>query len=105
MMFSSPVLSQTPQTHTITIQNNVFTPSELEIAVNDIVIFEWVSGASGHNVEQTDQNNTVSYNEGFRSGDPQNGPATWQLPIELTSSDTTLYYVCRPHASLGMRGK
>ena len=45
-----------------------------------------------------------AYNGGFRSGDPTTEAGYWFLPADATAADGTLYYVCEPHATMGMRG-
>ncbi len=74
--------------------------------IGDTVIFSWVSGANGHNVEQVNDSKKTSYESGFTSGDPQNGPAQWTLPDSYVQDNITLYYICGPHViSHNMRGK
>ncbi|OLS26166.1 MAG: hypothetical protein HeimC2_16580 [Candidatus Heimdallarchaeota archaeon LC_2] len=94
-----------PTTHEIIIKNFSFSPSEIIIDIGDIVVFKWIDGANGHNVEQVFSSNDVSYNSGFRSGGPENGPKEWVLPSNYVQENTTLYYICGPHVSLSMRGK
>lgn len=95
-----------PVTHEVTIRNYAFSPSVLQIDVGDIVVFKWEDSALGHNVEQVDNSNEAYYNNGFRSGNPQNGPAEWILPSTYTQENVTLYYICGPHVfSHNMRAK
>lgn len=96
-----------PITHEIVIKNFAFSPNELQIAIGDIVVFIWESGAAGHNVEQVSNANDLSYNSGgFKSGEPQSGPAEWALPSSYTQENATLFYICGPHVlSHNMRGK
>ena len=104
---TSEAQTSEPVTHEITIKNFAFSPRELQIAIGDIVVFRWESGATGHNVEQVSNSNDVSYNKGgFKSGDPQSGPAEWTLPSSYTQENATLFYMCGPHVlSHNMRGK
>jgi plastocyanin len=98
--------SSSTTTHEIIIQDFAFIPSELHINIGDVVKFKWVDGASGHNVEQVNSSKKTSYESGFRSGDPQNGPAEWTLPDSYVQNNITLYYICGPHViSNNMRGK
>ncbi|MCE7736417.1 MAG: hypothetical protein GPJ54_16170 [Candidatus Heimdallarchaeota archaeon] len=95
-----------PITHEVTVRNYAFSPSELQINVGDIVVFKWDDGAIGHNVAQVGSSKEANYDDGFRSGSPQNGLAEWTLSSTYTQENATLYYICEPHVfSHNMRGK
>ncbi|MHA2029497.1 MAG: plastocyanin/azurin family copper-binding protein [Candidatus Kariarchaeaceae archaeon] len=110
LIFILPPISTDSQssstTYEIIIQDFAFIPSELHIDIGDEVVFNWVDGATGHNVEQVNSSKKTSYESGFRSGDPQNGPTQWILPDSYVQDNITLYYICGPHViSNSMRGK
>lgn len=93
-------------THEVTVRNYAFSPSELQIDIGDIVVFIWEDTAIGHNVAQVSNSKEANYDDGFRSGNPQNGPAEWILPTTYTQENATLYYICEPHVfSYNMRAK
>ena len=98
--------NDSPVTHEIIIKDFSFSPTELKIEIGDIVLFKWLDSGSRHNVEQVSSSSDTSYDSGFRSGDPQNGPAEWILPSTFVKENTTLYYICNPHVvSHNMRAK
>ncbi len=87
--------------HTITTANNVsFDPAEVTARVGEVILFEIGSGHTATQVsEDTWANNGNVSNGGFDL------PAgSW--PIWLTDSDVgTIYYVCKNHVGMGMKGK
>ena len=91
-------------TYCVIISDYAFTPSELAVGVGDSVVFVWDATVDAHNVAQVADANAITWNNGFRSGDIIGGSGYWMLPAEATAADATLYYVCKPHASMGMRG-
>ena len=90
-------------TYCVIISDYAFTPSELAVGVGDSVVFVWDATVDAHNVAQVADANAITWNNGFRSGDISGGNGYWMLPAEATAANTTLYYVCEPHA-MGMRG-
>jgi len=84
-------------THTITNSGTTFTPSTLSINLGDTVIF---SLASIHNAIEVSQSiwntNGNTSNGGFILG--------FGGGVVVLQSTGTHYYVCGPHASLGMKG-
>ena len=79
-----------------------FEPEVLNIEVGDNVTFVWLNGS--HNVVQSsDSASKVYLAGGFSSGVPQVG-GNWSLPSDYTSQDSTLYYICEPHATMQMKG-
>ena len=96
-----------PVTHEITVRNFSFIPEVLNIEIGDSVVFIWEDSAMGHNVEQVSDSSDTTYDSGgFRSGDPESGPAQWDLPDTFTQDNVTLFYICNPHVlSHSMRGK
>ena len=79
-----------------------FEPEVLNIEVGDNVTFVWLNGS--HNVVQSsDSASNVYLAGGFSSGVPQVG-GNWSLPSDYTSQDSTLYYICEPHATMQMKG-
>jgi len=91
-------------THCVIISDYAFTPAELAVGVGDSVVFVWDETVDAHNVAQVADANAIAWNNGFRSGEVVSGSGYWMLPAEATVADATLYYVCKPHASMGMRG-
>ncbi|MDT8323713.1 MAG: plastocyanin/azurin family copper-binding protein [Bacteroidota bacterium] len=88
----------TGTTHTITNSGFTFSPSSLTISVGDTVVF---SIASSHNAVEVSQatwnsNGNTPLSGGFSV--PFGGGTV------IFSSAATHYYVCSPHASLGMKG-
>ncbi len=95
-----------PTTHEINVRNYSFSPAEIQIDIGDIVVFKWEDGSLQHNVEEVSNSKKTSYDSGFRSGDPENGPTQWTLPSTYTQENITLFYICGPHVvSHNMRGK
>ena len=92
-------------THCISMSDYlVFTPDKLSVSTGDTVVFVWSGSVDFHNVAQVGNADNINYNDGFRSGDPTTDDGYWILPAEATATDGVLYYVCEPHASMGMRG-
>lgn len=92
-------------THCISLSDYlVFTPDKLSVSTGDTVVFVWSGSVDFHNVAQVGDADNINYNDGFRSGDPTTDDGYWILPAEATATDGVLYYVCEPHASMGMRG-
>ena len=78
-----------------------FDPEVLTVNIGDTVEFVWGNGS--HNVAQVSDSESKTYGSGFYSGVPEVG-GNWVLPAEYTMQDGTLYYVCQPHALMGMSG-
>ena len=90
-------------TYCVIISDYAFTPAELAVGVGDSVVFVWDETVDAHNVAQVADAKAIAWNNGFRSGEVVSGSGYWMLPAEATAANTTLYYVCEPHA-MGMRG-
>ena len=88
-------------TQTEDLSSYYFEPSVLEVEVGDSVLFVWGDGS--HNVAQVEDSSSTNFISGFYSGKSQVG-GNWSLPSNYTSADGTLYYICEPHALMGMRG-
>lgn len=75
-----PAAAAETQTVTVTQSGDgssyYFEPAVLQVAVGDTVVFVWGNGS--HNVAQASDGEAVSYESGFRSGDPQAG-GNWTL--------------------------
>jgi plastocyanin len=89
-------------THSDDLASYFFEPAILEINIGDTVQFIWGNGT--HNVAQVSDSDSNVYTSGFYSGSPQVG-GNWNLPVEYTAQEGKLYYICEPHASMGMRGE
>jgi plastocyanin len=77
-----------------------YVPNNITIAVGDTV--HW-SGLIGHNVAQSANAAANTYDgSGFYSGPAIGGPSTFDWTF---TSAGDYYYVCEPHASLGMKGQ
>ena len=98
VMFLLPIASAEDHTVMVGTESDayVFSPAVLKISPGDNVTFVWTPGMP-HNVAEVDNSESLTYNDGFRSGEPQDG-GEWALPSILTAEDGTLYYVCEPHA-------
>jgi plastocyanin len=93
-------------TREIKIKNFAFVPEVLNIEIGDSVVFTWENAAVGHNVAQVSNSKDTGYISGFKSGAPQNGPASWTLPDSFTQENVTLFYICEPHVlTHNMKGK
>lgn len=87
-------------THQVDLDGLNFTPDNLVIAEGDTVLFNWVSGR--HNVASDDGF--------FRSGDPENSPATYSVTFDASflaanpANGNQYDYHCEVHRSFGMTG-
>jgi len=83
--------------HTVSNSGTTFTPAEITINIGDTVVF---SIGSMHNAIEVSQE---TYNS---NGNTSNGGFSVALGGGSVSfnSNGTFYYVCEPHASLGMKG-
>ena len=84
-----------------------FDPNELTISVGDTVCWQWEDTADAHNVleiagEFDAAADLTDISTGFASGDPSKNV---DFRHTFTENDKTHYYVCEPHASMGMVGK
>ncbi|QIA06488.1 plastocyanin/azurin family copper-binding protein [Draconibacterium halophilum] len=84
-------------THEVQVTNNVFTPSELTIAVGDIV--EWKNIEGTHNVN----GNTSTYPDNPESFGNEVGSG-WTYSFTFNTAGT-YNYQCDPHVGSGMIGK
>jgi len=75
-------------TNAVTVADNTFTPSSIQVAPGTTVTWTWASGASSHNVTFTD---------GTRSADRSSGTFT-----RTFSTAGTFSYTCTLHG--GMNG-
>jgi plastocyanin len=91
--------------HPVTVSNNVFTPSSLNIAVGDTV--EWTNVFGLHSVESCDGVSDPAQCSGvaaaglFRSGDPATAP--WTFSFTFDGAGVNPYY-CAVHVAFGMTG-
>lgn len=89
-------------THNLSNSGNTFNPAILNIVVGDIV--NWV-GASNHNVIEISEadwmTNTPNSNGGFWLG--LNSPTS--ANSHTFTAVGTYYFICAPHASMGMKGQ
>ncbi len=84
----------------VTTEGLTFTPDEVTIAVGDSVTFDL---GSTHNVVQVSEENwnknqKALLNGGFEVGFGETATISFDEP-------GTYYYVCQPHATMGMKGK
>ncbi len=87
--------------YTITTNSSTFSPATVTATVGDII--EFVVG-SGHTATQVSQSAWNNNQATPLSGGFNYNPGTVQF--ELTASDVgTIYYVCIPHVSVGMKGR
>ena len=79
-----------------------FEPAEVSINVGETVCWQWKDSTDVHNVDSVlDLEDYVSAGE-FGSGEPSN---TVDYRHTFTEDNATYYYVCEPHATMGMVGK
>jgi plastocyanin len=91
-------------THNLTNVGNTFSPAQMTITAGDIV--NWVGASNMHNAVQVSQatwtsNGNTPLEGGFWLGLNAPGGAT----SHTFDTPGTYYYVCIPHASLGMKGQ
>jgi len=84
-----------------------FEPADLTINVGETVCWQWEGAADVHNVlelesEFDEDMNLTAVSVGFFSGEPSN---TVDFRHTFTEDNMTHYYVCEPHATMGMVGK
>jgi len=84
-----------------------FDLSDLDINVGETVCWQWDNAVDQHNVveiigEFDATMNLTEVSVGFSSGEPSNDV---DFRHTFTEDDKTHYYVCDPHASMGMVGK
>lgn len=84
-----------------------FDPVELTINVGETVCWQWADTSDAHNVveinaEYDTEMNVADVSLGFTSGDASNN---MDFRHTFTEDDKTHYYVCEPHAAMGMVGK
>ena len=90
------------QTVTIGEGGYTFEPAEITISVGDTVCWIWENTADVHNViAVTDLDSLVNLESGFNSGEPSQ---TVDFRYTFTEDSMTYYYVCEPHATMGMVG-
>ena len=90
------------QTVTIGEGGYSFEPAEITISVGDTVCWIWENTADVHNViAVTDLDSLVNLESGFNSGEPSQ---TVDFRYTFTEDSMTYYYVCEPHATMGMVG-
>jgi len=90
----------------------VFDPVELTINVGETVCWQWTDALDTHNVIETigqynSEMNLTAIDVGFYSPDTSYyySSNTVDFRHTFTEDDMTHYYVCGPHASMGMVGK
>ena len=84
-----------------------FDPVKLAINVGETVCWQWKDAAMAHNVvelegEYDSTSNLTAIDFGFSSGDPA---MTVDFRHTFTEDNKVHYYVCAPHAQLGMVGQ
>ena len=84
-----------------------FDPVKLAINVGETVCWQWKDAAMAHNVvelegEYDSTSNLTAIDFGFNSGDPA---MTVDFRHTFSEDNKVHYYVCAPHAQLGMVGQ
>ena len=84
-----------------------FDPVKLSIKAGETVCWQWKDASMAHNVlelegEYDSTMNLTNINFGFSSGEPA---MTVDYRHTFTENDKVHYYVCEPHAQLGMVGQ
>ena len=79
-----------------------FSPASVTIQVNQTVCWQWNDAEMAHNVKEVDGMKSTTYvTDGITSGAPG-------VNVDFShtfTEDTVFYYVCEPHAQLGMVGQ
>lgn len=83
-----------PTAVTVDVVNNQFQPSAVTIAVGGTVTWDWAANAITHNV-------SPDATEPVRSGNPVNGPNTYQYTFNTPG---TYQYYCEVHGAPGLIG-
>lgn len=83
-----------PTQVTVQVTNNQFTPSTITIAAGGTVTWDWAANAVTHNV-------APDATEPVRSGNPVNGPNTYQYTFNTPG---TYQYYCEVHGAPGLSG-
>ena len=83
-----------------------FNPAELDIMVGETVCWQWENAPDAHNVIEIDVAYDASLNiteimAGFNSGAVSN---SGDFRHTFSEDNQTHYYVCEPHATMGMAG-
>ena len=96
LTFTATADPPAPPSSSVTIVNDAFQPSSLTVSAGTTVTWTWAASAKSHNV------NPVG-TEPARSGNPRDGPATYQFTFNTPG---TYAYYCQVHGSpsFGMRG-
>ncbi len=96
--FSATATEQPPPSTNanVAVINNSFSPASLTISAGTTVVWTWNASAQNHNV-------APAASEPARSGNPVNGPHTYQYTFNTPG---TFVYFCEVHgtATVGMRG-
>jgi len=93
------VLAQT--SHVITASGTSFTPNNITILAGDTIVANFIGTHSMTEVSETDwNNNTANSNGGFWIGFNAPTEDNWFVLTEVG----TYYYICVPHAAMGMKG-
>ena len=79
---------------TVSVLNNQFSPENLTVAAGTTVVWNWPAGSFNHNV-------APDGTQPARSGNPMNGPASYQFTFNTPGVYT---YHCEVHQNLGMTG-
>jgi len=102
------VVTQPACDHTIGIDDAAyaFNSAELDIKVGETVCWQWENTSEAHNVIEIDVAYDASLNitdimTGFNSGAVSN---SGDFRHTFTEDDMTHYYICEPHAQMGMVG-
>lgn len=91
LTFQATSTNAPPPTATISVANNSFTPSTLTVAVGTTVTWSWTATARDHNV-------SPDGTQPARSGNPVDGPHTYQFTFNTPG---TFPYFCEVHGAPG----
>ena len=88
--------------------NYAFNPVSVEIDFGQTVCWQWTNSTEPHNVAQVaESSDTTKLSSGFYSG-AANVSGDFRVTFDAAggySDDTTYYYICEPHATMGMVGE
>ena len=103
-----PVLPDCDVTIGMNDADYAFNPVSVEIDFGQTVCWQWTNSTEPHNVAQVaESSDTTKLSSGFYSG-AANVSGDFRVTFDAAggySDDTTYYYICEPHATMGMVGE
>ena len=104
----APVLPDCDVTIGMNDADYAFNPVSVEIDFGQTVCWQWTNSTEPHNVAQVaESSDTTKLSSGFYSGEA-NVSGDFRVTFDSAngySDDTSYYYICEPHATMGMVGE